>query len=73
MCDKSFFDKGRMTRHMASTHEGKQAFTCKVCEKSFSAKSNMERHISTVHEEVKAFKCKMCKKASLISGTCQNT
>ena len=50
VCDKSFSQKGSMSTHMASIHEGKKVFKCKVCEKTFSQKSIMIRHMSSVHE-----------------------
>ena len=37
-------------RQIASVHEGKKPFYCKICKPSFSEKGNMVLHISAIHE-----------------------
>ena len=49
-CDASFDEKGKLNRHIASVHEGKEPFKCPTCDASFARKDNLNRHIAVVHE-----------------------
>ena len=38
-----------MNGHIASVHEGKKPYMCKICDTKFAAKQGLQKHISTVH------------------------
>lgn len=60
VCRKSFFDKGKLNRHLTSHQAGK--FECNVCSKTFSRMDALKRHVVVSHEEAKSFTCKFCDK-----------
>ena len=53
-CSYSYAIKVNMNKHVASVHEGKKAFKCRICDKSFSEKGSVKRHVSRIHESKKA-------------------
>ena len=46
--------------HVASVHERKKPFSCKICSYRCSYKSGMKNHVASVHEVKKPYKCKLC-------------
>ena len=48
-CDKSFFQKGQLQRHLHTSHGGPGDHICETCGKSFFAKADMRKHIDSVH------------------------
>ena len=48
-CNKQYYHKSHLNRHIASVHDGKKS-ECDQCKKQFSDKENLKRHISTVHQ-----------------------
>ena len=45
LCQKSFFDKSTLNRHIASYHEKRRPAVCPHCNKSFSKNSIVKQHI----------------------------
>lgn len=65
VCDKSFFEKGKLNRHLLCHQDG-TAFECDSCRKTFSRRDALKRHVSISHpdkKDVKSFRCKFCDKA----------
>ena len=53
MCDKPFFDKATLNRHIRVKHDFSEVHICPVCNKSYSR----ERHLKIdlkFHEEIKS-------------------
>ena len=50
ICDNNFSEKGSLTRHIGSVHEGKKPFKCSICDYKFKTKWNLSKHIASVHE-----------------------
>ena len=47
--------------HMASVHEGNNAYTCTICGVKYGIKRSLKRHFQNVHQEEK-FECMICNK-----------
>ena len=41
ICESSFTQKGQMSRHVASVHEGKKPFKCNICATRFARKTHL--------------------------------
>ena len=46
-----------LNQHVASVHEEKNPFKCKVCDYRYSKIGELIHHIELVHEERNPFKC----------------
>ncbi|GBP42765.1 Zinc finger protein 26 [Eumeta japonica] len=57
-CDKRFFKKTCLVRHML-THTKKRQFTCDICSKSYGRKSTLREHLR-IHSNDRRFICKEC-------------
>ncbi|KAG5881749.1 hypothetical protein JTB14_029077 [Gonioctena quinquepunctata] len=60
-CDKTFFRKEDVQRHMLC-HSGERPFICDVCQKGFSAKSSLKIHKLT-HRKESPCSCETCGRA----------
>ena len=60
ICYKSFAQKGHLSRHISTIHEGKKTFKCSLCKGSFSRNDTLTKHIESVHERKKLFNCDIC-------------
>lgn len=60
-CDKTFFRKEDVARHMLS-HSGLKPFKCNECDKSFSVKSSLKTH-SLTHRKEPPCSCDVCGRA----------
>ena len=45
ICDRSFFDKSTLNRHIAAVHATNRPHVCPDCNKAFSIKSLLQQHI----------------------------
>lgn len=45
-CNRSFFDKSTLNRHVAVVHEKKKPVACNVCGKRFAKNSMLKHHIA---------------------------
>ena len=48
-CEKSFWTKGDMVRHISSIHEDKKPHKCDFCDYKAKRKDNLKSHIANVH------------------------
>ena len=53
MCDKPFFDKATLNRHIRVKHDFSEVHICPVCNKSYSREGHLKIHLK-VHEEIKS-------------------
>ena len=49
-----------LNKHIASVHEVKKPFECKICYAVFDLKNDMDNHIASIHEKEKQFLCCIC-------------
>ena len=54
-CGLHFANKGNLSGHIQSIHEGK-TFQCQYCEYRFTSRTSVSRHIKSIHE-CKTFQC----------------
>ena len=69
----NFSQKGNLKRHVASVHEGKKPFKCKVCDYKSSRQGNLNQNIISVHDEKKPFKCEVCDYSCSLKEKSQNS
>lgn len=60
ICNKSFLQRGHITRHIR-IHTCEKPFTCEICNKGFSRNENLKTHVNT-HIGYKPYKCDICSK-----------
>ncbi|XP_072388123.1 uncharacterized protein [Diabrotica undecimpunctata] len=60
-CDKTFFRKEDVARHMLS-HSGERPFLCEVCNKGFAVKSSLKIHMN-IHRKEQPCSCETCGRA----------
>ena len=58
-CREWFSIKGNINRHVASVHENKKKFKCKIFDHKFCNTSNLKKHVASIHENKKPFRCKI--------------
>ena len=57
-CDKQYFDRSSLRKHIQSKHEGVK-YACNQCEYQATQQNNLKTHIHSVHEKVK-YACDQC-------------
>jgi uncharacterized Zn-finger protein len=57
-CDRMFFSKYDLTKHM-DTHSEKKPFSCQICQKQFSRANLLQRH-EKIHREELRYGCPHC-------------
>ena len=57
ICQKSFYTKHTLKRHIEAVHEGKKPHKCSWCDASFSTNSCLTRHTTAFHQKHELFKC----------------
>ena len=60
LCEKTFAQKGHLTRHLR-IHSGVKPFGCSQCAKRFTQKCNLTSHL-LIHSGEKPFACSVCEK-----------
>jgi len=64
VCNRSFYNKSFLRRHVLEQHEKDPRLQCKTCNHFFLRKDNLEAHILNVHGEQKEnHPCKLCSKS----------
>merc|ERR1739838_21334 len=61
-CDKSYNQKGDLTRHTKSIHSDMSNHPCKTCKKSFLTMGGLRTHMR-FHTDVKSYNCALCDKS----------
>ena len=61
-CGSEFGQKGSLTRHQKSRHEGRRPHACSQCSKRFSEKWTLNVHERNVHQKRKPHACPQCSK-----------
>ena len=49
MCEKSYFERKCLYRHINLKHKTPRDFKCEICDVSYSYKSSLTRHVQKVH------------------------
>ena len=52
-CDKSFFGKEPLKKHISKIHLNERNIYCGLCEKSFAEKKELEMQFTSIHDEKK--------------------
>lgn len=60
-CEKTFFRKEDVARHMLS-HSGEKPFVCEICQKGFAVKSSLKMHMN-IHRKEPPCSCETCGRA----------
>ena len=64
ICNRSFYNKSFLRRHVLEQHEKDPRLQCKTCNHFFLRKDNLEAHILNIHGEQKEnHPCKLCSKS----------
>ena len=50
-CERDFFSKDSMNKHIVKAHEGKKPYNCELCESVFSTKPYAKKHTISAHKE----------------------
>ena len=50
LCDKLFYTKQHVDRHIKSVHMKLKPFSCTFCDKSFAGKQDRDRHVIAIHK-----------------------
>lgn len=63
-CEKKFFERGNLNRHMKShnNNNNNNRYQCSACSKCFTRSDALKRHFSTMHVGQKQHSCKFCQK-----------
>merc|ERR1739838_808668 len=61
-CDKSYNQKGDLTRHTKSIHSDMSNHPCKTCKKIFLTMGGLKTHMR-FHTDVKSYNCALCDKS----------
>ncbi len=62
ICEKSFYPKNKLERHMTGNTKEKP-FSCHLCEKQFYTQHSVNIHMQAVHQKLKPFLCTCCARA----------
>mmetsp|Transcript_26022 Transcript_26022/g.102268 ORF Transcript_26022/g.102268 Transcript_26022/m.102268 type:complete len:160 (-) Transcript_26022:1109-1588(-) len=49
MCDKSFFFKKDLPKHVMAVHQKLKPYQCPTCDRAFAKKEHMQRHVKALH------------------------
>ena len=81
-CEKHFYTKDSMEKHVRTVHQKLREFPCNICDKSFSDNYKLNRHVNVVHmglkdygtplnknpNQTKSFPCTFCDKLFVTNG-----
>jgi len=69
-CGKSFINKTKLTRHVASVHTARHLmpYICPICKKGFSTNQHFIDH-QNIHSGAKPHKCNLCSASFASRGT----
>ena len=59
-CQKLFWSKTSLNRHVKEFHENVKPYTCQICHKSFGRKDYLKKHIQISHDKAKPYACQLC-------------
>ncbi len=59
ICDKSFYPKNKLERHM-SCHTKQKPFSCSQCNVQFYTQQSVNIHMQAVHQKLKPLSCTFC-------------
>jgi uncharacterized Zn-finger protein len=63
ICEKSYTEKGTLTKHKQKVHEQRKNYVCPHCKKKFGWKESLDRHMKTQHSQTREiFECSECKR-----------
>ena len=62
-CQKAFFTRSHLLKHINSVHRGLKPYKCNSCEQSFFHSSGLKTHIKNVHEGRRDHNCNACPKS----------
>ena len=62
-CEKHFYKKPDLEKHVDAVHNKLKPFSCEFCVRTFALKGTLTRHINEVHHKLKPFSCTLCGKS----------
>ena len=60
LCERKYFTKTTLKRHVDINHLKKVVATCKYCHEVFYEKAKQRNHVNAVHEKKINYKCDYC-------------
>ena len=51
-CEKCYFHKNELEKHIKTVHENIKSHKCVSCGKYFGHKQNLQKHIQIIHEKI---------------------
>ena len=57
LCDKSFNNRGYLSKHVKHVHLNIERFACNLCEKTYSTTVALTRHQKAFHKGIRNYKC----------------
>jgi len=61
-CDRSYFLKSTLNKHVNSVHKKLKPHSCNLCEKKFFTRGCRDKHINT-HLKETLYKCNICERS----------
>jgi C4-type Zn-finger protein len=58
-CEKIYYSRFTLKRHVEVTHMKKRQVTCSECGRTFATRQNLQEHMH-LHSVLKAFRCETC-------------